>query len=878
MRWWQIRKRNEDLERELSSDLEMEEEEQRENGASSEEARYAALRALGNLALIRERTHEAWGWTPVERLWQDVRFGLRQLIRNPGFTIVSVLTLALGIAVNTSIFSAVSALLLRKPPVKDPNTLCAVSSRNLLDGYGLAGVSAPDFESWKKQNHAFEGMAAIEAGRSFTITGNDQPELVHGDRVTSDYFAVAGIMPSLGRTFLSNESQPGNDHVVILSTALWRTRYHGNPGVVGQDIEINDQPFKIIGVMQAHAGITALSPPQLWMPLVFAPEDLSSGGRANHFIDLVLGRLKPGVSLKQAQSEMDSIGKRLAQSYPTTNKDWGVTVLTLQERNIRSENVRNAMLLLITAVGLVLFIACTNIAGLLLTRGTGRAHELAIRSAMGASRSRLLRQMLTETLLIGIASAIAGLLLSFWGVQLLRAGFNFNEAGRQIGDGLRIDQPTMLYTLMISLLTTIIFGLVPAVRSSKAPPRDALSQNGRAGACIAASRFRRVLVAVQVALAVILLAAASVDMREVLRELNEPTGFNQRNLLVVSLDVSSRRYEQLDARIALFEQVTEKTRGFPEVEGADVDSCVPLGCFYSTSFDVPGQAPQKSSVRPSADFFIVGPEYFRTMQIPVLRGRGISGSDTAGNAVVAVVNQELARRFFPNQEAIGKQIEVDDGNHKRAEIIGVVGNVNDSVGQIHLHPQIYESYLQVPVNAFSTMALVVRSRIPHATLAPIIRQAVWSVDKGQPATIQTMNDLYNDNVGGDKLMLGLMGIFGGLAVLLAGIGIYGVIAYSVAQRTREIGIRVALGAEKKDVLRMVLREGGVLTGIGCLIGIVPALLLPKLLSGLLGGFALQGPFAVFAAALMVAITSCLATYVPARRAMRLDPMQALRTE
>jgi putative ABC transport system permease protein len=878
MRWWQIRKRNADLERELQADLELEEEEQRENGASSEEARYAALRAFGNPALIRERAHEAWGFTSVERLWQDVRYGVRQLTRNPGFAVVSVMTLALGIAVNTSIFSAVSALLLRKPPVKDPNTLCAISSRNLLESYDLAGVSAPDFESWRNQNNAFENMAAIETGRSFTITGNDEPQLVHGDRVTPDYFAVTGIMPALGRAFLADEAQPGNNHVAILSTALWRTRYHGDPSVVGQDIEINDQPFKIIGVMPASAGITALSPPQLWTPLVFAPEDLSARARANHFIDLVLGRLKPGVSLKQAQSEMDSIGWRLAQSYPITNKDWGVAVLTLQGHNIRSENVRNAMLLLSTAVGLVLLIACTNIAGLLLTRGAGRAHELAIRSAIGASRVCLLRQMLTESLLIGIASALAGLLLSIWGVQLLRAGFNFNEAGRQIGAGLRIDQPTMLYTLAISLLTTIVFGLVPAVRSSKAPPRDALSQNGRAGAGIAASRLRRVLVAVEIALAVILLAVASIDMREVLRELHSPTGFNPQNLLVANLDVSSHRYEPLSARIALFEQVTEKLRSFPEVEAADVDSCVPLGCFYSTSFDLPGQAPQRSSTRPSADFFVVGPEYFRTMQIPLLRGRGISGSDDASSPIVAVVNQEFTRQFFPNQDAIGKQIAVEDGNHKRAEIIGIVGNVSDSVGQLHLHPQIYESYLQIPVNAFSTMALVLRSRVPHATLAPTVRQAVWSVDKGQPATIETMNDLYNDNLGGDKLMLGLLGIFGSLAMLLAGVGIYGVIAYSVAQRTREIGIRVALGAKKRDVLRMVLHDGGVLTGIGCVIGIVPALLLPKLLSGLLGGFALQGPFAVFAAALMVAITSYLATYIPARRAMRLDPMQALRTE
>ena len=878
MRWWQIRRRNADLERELRSDLESEEEEQCENGLPPEEARHAARRAFGNATLIREQTHEAWGWAPFEHLWQDVRYGLRQLIRNPGFTVVSVMTLALGVAVNTSIFSGVSAFLLRKPPVNDPDTLCAISSRNLLKSYDLAGVAAPDFESWRKQNDVFENMAAVETGRSFTLTGKAEPELVHGDRVTPDYFAVIGVMPSLGRSFLETEAQAGNKHVVILSTTLWRGRFHSDPAAVGTDLEINREPYRIVGVMPALTGITAISPPQLWTPLVFGPEDLSPGARANHFIDLVLGRLKPGVSLKQAQSEMDSIAKRLAQNYPTTNKDWGVTVLTLQEHRIRSENVRNAMFLLITAVGLVLLIACINIAGLLLTRGACRAHELAVRSAVGASRGRLLRQLLTESLLIGMTGGGAGLLLSFWGVQLLSAGFNFNEAGRQLGAGLRIDQPTMLYTLMISLLTTIVFGLLPAIRSSKAPPRGALSQNGRAGAGIDASRLRRMLVVGEVALALILLAAAGVDMRDVLRELSEPNGFNPQNLLIASLDVSSRRYEQLDARIALFQQVTEKLRSLPEVEAADVDSCVPMGWFYSTSFDVVGQAQQPSSVHPSADFFVVGPEYFRTMQIPFMRGRGFSGPVHTHEPVVAVVNQEFARRFFSKEEVIGRQIEVEDGNHKRAEIIGIVGNVNGSVGQIHPHPQIYECYLQIPVNAFSTMTLVVRSRAPLAVLAPVVRRAVWSVDNGQPATIQTMQDLFKDNMGGDKLMVGLMGIFGSLALVLAGVGIYGVIAYSIAQRTREIGIRVALGAKKKDVLRMVLREGSVLTGVGCSIGLLPALLLPKLFSGLLSGFAPQGSRVVIAAALIVGLVSWLATYIPARRAMNLDPVQALRSE
>jgi predicted permease len=878
MRWWQIRKRDEDLERELRCDVELELEEQRESGLSPEAARYGAQRAFGNTALIREQTHEAWGWAPFERLWQDVRYGLRQFARNPGFTIVAVMTLALGIAVNTSIFSVVSETLLRKPPAKDPDSVCAVSSKNLLKGFDLVGVSAPDFKSWQKQNDVFQHLAAVARARSFTLTGKTGPESVHGDLVTSDYFDVIGAVPAVGRTFLPDEDRAGNNHVVILSSALWRERYESDPSAIGKDLDINGEPYRIVGAMPSITGANTTSRPQLWTPLVFGAEDLAPGARSNRFIDLVLGRLRTGVTLKQARTEMDSIARRLAQDYPA-NKDWGVTVLTLQEYNIRFQDVRNPMMLLMTAVGLVLLIACTNIAGLLLTRGACRAHELAIRSALGASRRRILRQMLTESLLIGVSGGGTGLLISFWGVRLLRAGFDFNEVGEQLGTGLRIDQPTLLFTFVITFLTTMVFGLVPAIRSSKAPPSGTLGQTGRVGSTgVASSRLRRLLVAGEVALAVILLAAAGVDIGEVTRELNEPDGFNPQQLLSANLDVSGPRYKQLNARIALFEQVTEKVKDLPEVADAAVDSCVPMGCFYSTTFAVVGRAPRPSWEALSSDLFVVGPEYFRAMQIPIMRGRAFSSVDNARGAVVAIVNQEFAQRFFPKEDVIGKQIEMDDGNHKRAQVVGIVGNVNNSVGQLHPHPQVYECYRQIPVNAFSTMALVVRSRIPPAALAPLLRRTVWSLDDAQPVEIRTMQDLIKDNLGGDKLMVGLMALFGGLALGLAALGIYGVIAYSVTQRTREIGIRVALGAKKKNILGLVLREGGMLIGIGCAIGIAPALLLPRIFSGLLNGFAPQGFRAVFVAALIVAVASWLATYFPARRAMSLDPVRALRME
>jgi putative ABC transport system permease protein len=439
---------------------------------------------------------------------------------------------------------------------------------------------------------------------------------------------------------------------VILSASLWHEHFAGDPHALGQDLEIDREPYRIVGMMPPFAGVSPESDPQLWTPLVFSPEDLSPAARANHYINLVLGRLKPGHTVQQAQAEMDSIAKQLAQHYPTTNKNWGVTVLSLQEYNVRSEDVRNAMLLLMSAVGLVLLIACANVAGLLLARGACRSHELAVRSAIGARRRRILLQMLTESLLIGVTSCVAGLLISLCGIRLLRAGFDFNQYGERIAGGLRIDAPTLLFMLAMTLLTTVLFGLLPAIRSSKAPPTGTLSQTGRtSSAAKGSSQLRRLFVVAEVASAVILLTAAGVVMRQLLRELNEPNGFDQRHLLIASLDVSSPRYKLQNARIALYEQALQKVRNLPEVEDAAVDSCVPMGCFFSLPFNSVGRPAQPSSVQSSANFFVVGPEYFRTMEIPVLRGRGFSPDDNVQQPVVAVVNQEFARRFFPNEDA-----------------------------------------------------------------------------------------------------------------------------------------------------------------------------------------------------------------------------------
>ncbi len=809
-------------------------------------------------------------------LLQDLKYGLRMLAKNPGFTLVAVTTLALGIAVNTTMFSAVSATLLRKPPVKNPDSLCEISSKELLKGYDLESVSPLDFESWKNQNHVFQAMAA-GAESSFTLTGKGRPESVIAARVSANFFDVAGVAPELGRAFVSGDAKAGADHVVILSDELWRARFGSNPGVIGSSIEVNGEPYTIIGVMPQSASLPMpYNLPEMWTPLVFSAKELTPPANGFHNLQIVLGRLKPGDTVEKAQAEMDSIARRLATSHPETDKNWGITVLTLQEYLIRKPRVRNALVMLMTVVGFVLLIACANIAGLLLARGAGRTHELAVRSAVGASRFRLIRQMLAESLLIGAAGGGAGLLMSVWGISLLRAGFNFNALGSRMAAGFRLDQPTLVFALAVTFLTTIVFGLLPAIRASKANPRNALSESGRTGSSGSGhSRLRSALVTAEIALALLLLAGAGIMMRELVHEYTEPNGFNPNNLLAASIDLNAKRYQKPAAQVDFFRRVVENVRSLPGVESASVNTCAPLGCNWSTSFSIAGEPPLPASKRPTADFFAVGPDYFRTMQIPLLQGRYFSDSEDAGSPVVAIVNREFARRFFPKGDAIGRQMEVDEGRHKLARIVGIVGNTNSYVGQSTPHPQIYESYQQIP---FGSMAVVLRSREMPAAISPLLRRAVWSVDKDQPVVIQTMHDLTAANVGGDKLMVGLMGIFAGLALVLAVVGIYGVIAFSVAQRTREIGIRMALGAQKADVLGLVLRQGGLLAGIGCAIGILLAFPLPRLFSAMFYGFSTQGPLVAIAVAFIVAAASLLACYIPARRAAKVDPMEALRYE
>ncbi len=459
---------------------------------------------------------------------------------------------------------------------------------------------------------------AAETGSSVTLTGNGEPEVVNGGRVTPGYFDVIGISPALGRGFLPDEGQAGNHHVVILSNALWRDRFASDPGTIGKDLEIDGEPYTIVGVMPQLDD----SFPRLWVPLVIQAKDLTPDARGHYDLDLVLGRLKPGVTVTKAQAEMTSIAENLARAYPVTNNGRGITVLTLQDYNIRSQNSRNGVIVLMTVVSFVLLIACANIAGMLLARSAARVHEMAVRAAVGAARFRLIRQMLAESLLIGAAGGGAGLLGSVFGIKLLRAAFAFNDFGKRVGEGLRLDLPTLFFTLTASLLTTLIFGLMPAIRASKANPRDALTDSSPAtSAGFGRIRLRSVLVAGEIALAFVLLAGAGVMMREAIREFTEPNGFNPDHVLVAQISLTSQDDQDPATQAAFFKQLIEKVRAIPGVESADANTCLPLGCRLSTPFSVVGEAPLPDSQRPSADYFAVGSEYFRTMQIPLMRGR-----------------------------------------------------------------------------------------------------------------------------------------------------------------------------------------------------------------------------------------------------------------
>ncbi|HEV2114561.1 MAG TPA: ABC transporter permease [Terriglobales bacterium] len=875
-------RRERELTAELESHLQFHIEDNQHAGMSPEEARRQALIKLGGMEQTKELYRDRSGVPWLETLVQDLRYGFRTLRKAPGFTAVAVVTLALGIGANSAIFSTISGILLRKPTVAHPEQvmmLLSVSRSRGLEDSPERPASAPDFVSWREQTRAFSGLAAMDAWHDYTFTGQGLPEHVMGMRVSANFFQLMGVAAARGRTFLPGEDQPGREHEVILSHGLWERKFSADPSILGKRVDIDGQTCTVIGVMPAWFNLWIFGA-QAWTPLAFTPEELSGEERKSRSF-FVLGRLAEGVTVQQAQAEMNTIARRLEQTYAAADKGWETRLLSLQEFEVRDAEARPALLLLMAAVGFVLLVACANIAGLLIARGSGRQQEIAIRTALGARRLRLVRQLLAENLLICALGTGLGLSLAYAGIRVLRAAFSFNQIVAGISFGL--DNDVLIFTVALAILSLLVFGLAPALQLTRPNLQPALRESSRTGSAgKSRMRMRQALVVGEIALSLVLLTGAGLMIRLSQQKIGGDHGFNPRQVLTAEVALSSREYSDPARQRAFFQQLIEHVRGLAGVQAASAASSLPTGLgTEALSFAIAGRPPLQESDRPRATYYIVTPGYFSTMQIPLLQGRTFMTSDNASAPPVATVNREFVRQFFPSGNALGQHISVSNDSAGRPvwrEIIGVVGNVDEWVGQSAGHPQVYATYLQFPA---PRMSVAVRSATAVSTLAPALRQAVWDTDRNQPvSSVMTMEEvMYSQGGGaGSRIIEELLGIFAGVALILATVGIYGVISYLVLQRTHEIGIRVALGAAKRDILRLVMSEGARLAVLGLVFGGLGAAAVPNVLASAFRGFAVS-PWLVFITALTVIAGVALgACYIPARRAARVDPIVALRYE
>jgi predicted permease len=872
-----------DLSEEIQEHLEEKIEELVAGGMSRKEATYAARREFGNVTLTEEDSRTVWRWAAIEDFFMDVRFGARMLRKNPGFAAVAIVTLALGIAANSTIFSMVSGWMLRPPSIKDPGRVVMVFSTNPAKGSGWDQnpVSVPDFLAWRGQNHSFEDMAASEWD-DFALTGKGEPERLSGLRVSESYFDILGVPPALGRNFLPGEGQSGHNQVVILSHGLWQRWFGSDLRVVGQAVNLNGERCAVIGVMPSSFRL-GLYGPQLWTPLVFAPESVLPAAREERSLS-VLARLKSGVSVAAAKAEMVALAQRSEQTYQGTSKGWSATATLLQK--YISDEVRPALQFLMGAVIFVLLIGCVNIANLQLARGTDRQRELVVRAALGASRFRLVRQLLVESLLLAFAGGALGLLLAWWGVSVLRSALNWSDYVRSMSHEVTLDNTVLAFTLGISVFAAILFGLAPALHQTALDLRSTLQEGGRTGSHgKARNRTHSVLVTAEIALALALLTGAGIYVQDFVYQVYAGFGIEPNQVLTANLSLSSARYKEPSKQADFFKSVIQNLDALPGVIYAGATN--PLVSSVTeeeriVTFSIAGQPMLLRTKRERTAYFTISPDYLRTLRIPLLRGRSFLPSDGVQAPPVALVNQAFVQRYFSNEEPLGKRVRLDTSASDRpdwTEIVGVVGNVREQNDWGKDMPQVYEPYLQKPS---SVMTLVVRTSSDPAAFAPILRRAVWNFDNEQPLTVvETMNQVIADYQAGGVVVNSLMGVFAGLGMALAIVGVFGVMAYTVARRTHEIGIRMALGAQGKDVLRMVTRKGVFLGAFGVGIGLALGAPLMWLLvpQDEQRAIPFNQHITVFlVAAFMMGLAALLASYLPARRATKVDPIVALRYE
>jgi putative ABC transport system permease protein len=798
-------------------------------------------------------------------MFNDLRYGIRVLLKSPGFTVVATLILALGIGGNTAIFSVVNAVLLRPLSFPNPERLVQIWEVNSAAGRSRGTVSPHNFLDWRNQSHNFEQMAAYQY-ESFALTGNQIPEHLIGSLVSASFFQVMGVSPILGRPFLPDEDQPGKSHTVVLSHNTWRTRFGADPKVVGRTLTLNGEPYVVVGVMPPafqfpDAGV------ELWAP---PPFDLNRVNRASHFL-FAIGRLREGISLSHAQAEANTIARRLEQQYPDTNRDSGILLVPLHEQMV--EEVQPSLLILWSAVALVLLIACSNVANLLLARAAFRRKEIAIRTAVGASRSRLARQFLTESFLLAFVGGVLGLMLAVWGIHVMVANGGYAIPR---SEGITIDGWVLGFTGLISIIAGIVFGFAPAFGSSCSDLSISLKESGRqvAGAA-GTSRLRNLLVVSEVALALILLTSAGLLMKSFWLLRRVDPGFKAAGVLTMQLSAPESKYPPGIQRTTFFQRVIERVAALPGVESVGGVNDLPFsGSRTRNSFEIEGRSPASAQESLNADYRTVSPEYFKTMGIPLLKGRRFTARDNQSAPGVVTINQALTRRFWPDGNPLGKRLRVQD---RTLEIVGIVGNLkHDDLGAAD-ESGIYVPNLQGDPPPW--IFLAVRSKTSLQQLVAPIRNAVREVAPDEPIyNVRPMEERLWNSIAPQQFNTVLLAFFATLALVLAGVGIYGVIAYAVTQRTHEIGVRVALGAEPRDVLKLVVGEGMILVLIGVSIGLLGAVGLTRFLASVLYGVRPTDPVIfVFVSVLLVSV-SMLACYIPARRATKVDPMVALRYE
>ncbi|MGC2298035.1 MAG: ABC transporter permease [Acidobacteriaceae bacterium] len=886
------RRRFEELAESMREHLSEKVEELVEGGMAHEDAEFRAKREFGNVTRIEERSREVWQWPTVESIWADVKFALRQLVKAPGFTVTAVLTLALGIAVNATMFSLVSAFLLPRLPGRDAQKMVVVSSVD-PDGNFLPDVtpvSAPNYLAWRGDTRVFSEMAAADESRAAnlagttTVSGNGgsletnagQPESVEYAAVSLNYFSVFGVAPQLGRDFAAGEDQAGRDHEVILSHGLWVRRFGSDPAVVGRRVRLDREDYEVVGVMGPNFRLMGFTP-QLWTPLTLKSADETTEARRNRSLTL-FSRLQPGVTLKHARAEMTTLARRNAEDFPATEKRWGAAVRMLPDYLVYAFSIRNALVVIMTVVGFVLLIACANVAALLLTRAAGRQKELAIRVSMGASRARVARQLLTEGLVIALAVGAVGLALTYVGIGLMRASLTFNEAIGAVP--LLLDRNVLLFAVGISLGSAVLSSLVPALKASHTDVNTDLKSESRGSSGGRShSRLRAVLVGAEIAMALLLLIGTSVLIRGLYALEHQTLGFRRDHLLTAGVALDRARYSDASKDREFVRELMPRLQQIPGVVDAAVASDLPAGGPGSVVVRIQGQAALPPNEQRTALDVVVSQDYFQVAGVPVMRGRAFTEMDEGDAPRVVVVNQEFAHRYLQDHDPLGKQVQLDirDTTPAWSEIVGVVSDVKNSSEGTQVDPEVYEAFLQRPVGSFS---ILLRSSVEPGSLARALRQAVDRLDDELPLLrVMTMERVIEYQRSGNPLFEQLLAIFAALALMLAAIGIYGLVAYSVSQRTNEIGIRLALGAKGSDISRMILVDGLKVAAIGAGIGLVLALPLPKVFNSIFVGiirFDVAGVYPMVAAAMLLVVV--IATYAPARRAARVDPMRALRSE